>query len=191
MINKFKTRKEVTAYLKTKDIDTSKWTEEKWLSMNKGMGEIHIMDLAEKIHDTINESTPNLLNDGEWHIPFGDDINYRIGDFVHNRNDDTHLMMAAIKVATARCARISYKSLGDDKEHDYDADIKLHDRLLKDKHMSPFEHIARAMTDEEFIGYSQEEAEHGNVYPVTDKHYGWSRNLRGFIQYREIVESNN
>ena len=48
MINKFKTRKEVTVYLKTKDIDTSKWTEEKWLSINKGDAEIHIMDLAEK-----------------------------------------------------------------------------------------------------------------------------------------------
>ncbi len=40
-----------------------------WLTMNKGQAEIHMMDLAEKIYDAVNESTPKQLKAGEWHIP--------------------------------------------------------------------------------------------------------------------------
>lgn len=40
-----------------------------WLQINKGQAEIHIMDLAEKIYDVMNESGPNQLEAGEWHIP--------------------------------------------------------------------------------------------------------------------------
>ena len=40
-----------------------------WLQRNEGQAEIHIMDLAEKIYDAINESTPKQLQAGEWHIP--------------------------------------------------------------------------------------------------------------------------
>lgn len=40
-----------------------------WLQVNTGQAEIHIMDLAEKIWDAKNESTPKVLNSGEWHIP--------------------------------------------------------------------------------------------------------------------------
>ena len=40
-----------------------------WLTMNKGQAEIHMMDLAEKIYDAMNESTPEQLKVGEWHVP--------------------------------------------------------------------------------------------------------------------------
>lgn len=43
----FKSRKEVTEFLSIKGIDTSNWSEEKWLSINKGQSEIHMMTLAE------------------------------------------------------------------------------------------------------------------------------------------------
>ena len=39
------------------------------LKVNKGQAEIHIMDLAEKIYDAMNESTPKQLQAGDWHIP--------------------------------------------------------------------------------------------------------------------------
>lgn len=43
-----------------------------WLQHNKGQAEIHFMDLAEKMYDALNESTPVIMNEGEWHIPFSD-----------------------------------------------------------------------------------------------------------------------
>ena len=68
-IQRFSSRKEVTEFLSTKGIDTSNWSEEKWLAINKGQAEIHMMALAESIYDVVNESTPRKLSPNEWHIP--------------------------------------------------------------------------------------------------------------------------
>lgn len=65
----FKTRKEVSTFLKEKNIDTTNWTEEKWRSINKSQAEIHIQALAESMWDAMNESKPKELKAGEWHIP--------------------------------------------------------------------------------------------------------------------------
>ena len=45
------------------------WTDTEWLQINKGQGEIHISLLAEAMWDSMNESEPNQLKAGEWHIP--------------------------------------------------------------------------------------------------------------------------
>jgi hypothetical protein len=41
-----------------------------WFRMNKGQAEIHMMALAEAMWDAYNESKPNELLPGQWHIPF-------------------------------------------------------------------------------------------------------------------------
>ena len=66
----FKTRKEVSAFLKEKNIDTTDWSEEKWQSINRSQAEIHIQALAEAMWDAYNESKPKQLQAGEYHIPF-------------------------------------------------------------------------------------------------------------------------
>ena len=180
-----------------------------WLQRNKGAAEIHIMDLAEKMWDVYNESKPKQLKVGEWHIPFGEfntpqkENNYIDWEakYIHNKitKEKNRLpfveelvqesIKTRVKIATARCARISYETLGNNPEINYEKDIKLHDDLLAMKHMSPFEHCARAMTEEEYIGYKRGDSEYGHsIYPIQDKKYGWSRNLKGFKQYREIIE---
>lgn len=45
------------------------------------------------------------------------------------------------KISAARCARVSYARL-DGKPTDYEADLKLADRLLESGHLTPFEHCA-------------------------------------------------
>lgn len=73
---------------------------------------------------------------GQWHIPgFGTRLSY-IGDRMANLEE-------ILKISTARCARLSY--LTQDGEHSPEKDIALHDRLLADGHLSPFEHCAQAM----------------------------------------------
>ena len=68
----FKTRKEVSNFLKEKNIDTTNWTEEKWQSINKSQAEIHIQALAEAMYDEYQNSIPKLLTPSQWHIPFID-----------------------------------------------------------------------------------------------------------------------
>lgn len=160
-----------------------------WLQINSSQAEIHIQAIAELMWDAMNESTPKQLQPGEWHIPFGDNIDIDwCNDKMQFRNGTIEDLM--VEIATARCARISYETLGDDPKIDYEADIRLHDMLLESGHMSPFEHCARAMSDEEFEYYKSfsnaKFNEDGTL--IEDSVKGWCRNFRGFIQYRHLVE---
>jgi thymidylate synthase ThyX len=174
--------------------------------------EIHIQALAEAMWDAKNESTPKELKEGEWHIPFGDRMNtddlhdYGIAELDNNYDIDA----LKVAVAVARCARLSYMTF--EGEIDYAKDIKLHDTLLISKHMSPFEHCAKAMTELEYYSFVKGEYPttedqwgivnyemypfvrqamfHGDrigVHPDLTNLYGWCNNFRGFIQYRYLI----
>lgn len=90
-----------------------------------------------------------------------------------------------LKIATARAARISYTTLGDNPKIDYEADIKLHDRLLLDKHASPFEHVSRCLTEEEYntLGKMILDPVKGYIFEK-----GWVDNFKGFVSYRRILK---
>jgi len=120
--------------------------------------EIHIQELAHKMLDAYNQSKPTLLKAGEWHIPFGDNINLPPTiPIPAGLNLDEGVVLRKMMIATARCARVSY--LNFEGKDDYEADIKLHDQLVKSGHMSPFEHCAQNMEDiweyGNFIGWRQ------------------------------------
>ena len=124
------------------------------------------------------------------------------------------LQKIALKISVANCARISYKTLGDNPKIDYEKDIELHDKLLISKHASPFEHCARVMSDKEYYSFVKgviptQIDEYGiinlEMMPVSLGHpivgftglnptngdkYGWSDNFRGFISYRHLIENN-
>ena len=162
-----------------------------WRTMNYSQAEIHIQALAEAMWDAMNESTPKELKEGEWHIPFGDKINdgQMAQAFSPNKSlvyAGTNLQECKVKIATARCARLSYMTF--DGEIDYNKDIELHDRLLQSGHYSPFEHCARAMSEEEYESfYKGEGANKGHT--GLDENKGWCNNFRGWIQYRYLIEN--
>jgi thymidylate synthase ThyX len=165
-----------------------------WLKINKSQAEIHIQHIAELIWDARNESTPKQLKAGEWHIPFGDGINGEVSNwkFLPNWNDlwGKDLTDYFIKIATARCARLSYTTLGAEPKIDYAADIRLHDMLLESEHFSPFEHCAEAMNDHEYNTYLSGKLSwdiNGGYTPTDKNQYGWCRNFRGFISYRHLI----
>lgn len=183
-----------------------------WLKMNTGQADIHMMALAEAMWDAYKAGAPKILSAGHWHIPFGDKIDLRkLANLIpHHQNEDgtiqdnPELIEGRIKVATARCARVSYTVFGEeDKPDNYENDIKLHDRLAASGHWSPFEHIARAMTSKEymhhlqgpftvesrFIEFSGQPG--GRTETQIEGSKGWSGNLRGFIQYRKTFQNEN
>ena len=155
------------------------------LQYSKSGAEIHIQALAEAMWDARNESIPKELQAGEWHIPFLDTFD-NFSDLPESssakdlsvdfdRND--------IKIATARCARLSYMTF--DGEIDYEKDIELHDRLLESHHMSPFEHCCKCPKNpinDEFLGW-----EKGFTHCDIDDNL-WSGNVKGWIQYRHLLE---
>ncbi len=142
--------------------------------------EIHIARLAEVMLEAYNQSKPRLLQPGEWHIPFGDNMDEeRIKALVDD--DRTHLSRAEDiqkKIATARCARLSYIPFKEEDKYDYKKDIELFENLLKSNHLSPFEHCAGCLTD---LAY-EAQLKYDN---------GYSGNFKGFMQYRKMFPGEN
>jgi len=98
------------------------------------MAEPHFRDLATKMLEAHNASTPVSLRDGEWHLPF-----------VSEEERQSLDPMTAAKVSAARCARVSYL-LHDGKKPTLEEDLALYGRLMEGDlaHASPTEHQARA-----------------------------------------------
>lgn len=186
----YKSKREYTR--STGDPDMIPKTKLGWLMLNQGQADIHMMELAEAMWDARNESQPKYLLPGEWHIPFGDQIDkekviqtFNVTGFDTGDVADVveHL---SLQIATARCARVSYTVVGEEaKTVDYKKDIELHDRLLYSGHFSPFEHCARTMRDTEYSEYLRG---HGNVEREDFDGFGWCLNFRGFIQYRLMID---
>jgi thymidylate synthase ThyX len=131
--------------------------------------EIHIQELARRMKEAMSNSTPKILHVGEWHIPFGDEIN-KMNDNWAVWGDLTK-KETKLKIATARCARVSYTTVGSTSSNSHTSDIELYNRLLESGHMSPFEHCAQVMEDTRHCWKP------------------YSRNFKGFMQYREIIET--
>lgn len=188
--------------------------------------EIHFQDLAEKMLVAINESEPKQLKAGEWHIPFGDKVNLELlaqtlmgmsqcpgwddtyiteceYDSDPNSFYQTYLAPALLKICTTRSARISYVDTSLSKreqiESNYEADLKLHDRLSSSGHWSAFEHCARAMNEEEFDSnvsgiYNSPVYSMGHQVEfgyIESNAQGWCGNFKGFIQYRKMFFTEN
>jgi len=143
--------------------------------------EIHIEALAYKMLEEYNKSEPKKLLAGEWHIPFGDKIDAgrifktqawqkETEGMALNMSGDInyYLDLFKCKIAISRCARVSY--LNFEGKDDYEADIKLCDRLFGStpRHLSPTEHVAQCMDDNKYIG-----------------------NFQGFKQYRYMFKDQN
>jgi thymidylate synthase ThyX len=95
----------------------------------EGSADPHVQALAYQMLALYNTNTPQVLQPGEWHVPFG------------SMMEPGLTWDERIKVAVARCARVSFNSF--DGEDTPAKDAKLHDRLAASGHWSSFEHIAQ------------------------------------------------
>lgn len=208
----FKSKKDWLEYYKKTcigDVNSDfKLKEEDWLQINKSQAEIHIQKIAEMMWDCYNENKPKTLQSGQWHIPYGDNLNDLSENLVWDKaiNStgfiiESPLINAKLKIATARAARISFTTLGDNPKIDYEADIRLHDKLLESKHLSCFEHCAKVMDTNEFVTFVKGQTDYleidepnaGEIVSYNkvwnhDKEAGWCNNFRGFINYRYLIE---
>ena len=194
----FKSKKDFLKYLSYDPIYPD--TEVDWLLLNEGQADIHIMDLAEKMWDAMNDSEPKQLEIGQWHIPFGDSIDgnqlLRTCVALSNRDEKYDYLitdkieLTMLKIATARCARISYQTLGDNPAISYAKDIELHDMLLKSGHYSPFEHCAQVMDEDDYFNHikTSDGIDIQTIDQSSIEQAGWSRNFKGFKQYREMLD---
>lgn len=93
-----------------------------------------IRELAHEMQLAMDYSTPDLLSDGEWHLPY---------ITVDERANEKIGLATLLNVSVARCARVSYR-LFDGRQTLIGLDVKLAEKLLGSKplHASPAEHQA-------------------------------------------------
>jgi thymidylate synthase ThyX len=104
-------------------------------------------DLAFKMLEEYNKSVPTLKKKGQWHIPFGDRV-----DEERLKVYGASIEETKIKIAVARCARISYFNY--EGKDDYEKDIATCDKLFGSvpRHLSPAEHVAMVTDTYEMYG---------------------------------------
>lgn len=109
-----------------------------------------IRKAAELMRDAYCSSSPKQLRDRQWHVPYVDDVEAsqileeeeRLGFRSVDFNVVAH-------VSAGRCARVSY--LTHDGRRDWKEDVELAKRLQRSGHMSPFEHAARPLTQDDIV----------------------------------------
>jgi len=130
--------------------------------------EIH--ELAKKMYEAYCVSNPDILEEGQWHLPFilEDDFSLNTEWFAKVQTEEYGLLQ--VKRSVSRCARVSYLN-HEGKKPMIEEDLQLYDRLLGSVpiHASPAEHQATASSDPKLK----------------------SGNFTGWVQYRQMLDNQN
>jgi len=138
-------------------------------------------ELARVMHQAENESTPEALESGQWHLPY---VDARVDGYGMQRYYDTTgeemTLEDAIAVSSSCCAQVSYRRLDDSLEKARDIFAKLigADR----KHASPMEHQGTPIPQM----YKNENWPDGVTHMRRDGTY-CSGNFFGWIQHRQLI----
>lgn len=137
-----------------------------------------IKQLADKMRILMLNSNPQLLNIGDWHLPY---VNCKFG--VINQDfydaDGTLLTLTdAKKVSASCCAQVSYRRYDDSLARA----LAIYDRLIisEPAHASPVEHQATPIPDINRFWPD------GVTHMDLNGEY-WSGNFRGWIQNRKLL----
>lgn len=184
-----------------------------WLRAH-GDAQPEIRMLAEAMWDAKQKSTPEILQAGEWHLPYVDtlrEVVYKedsaeegtLGELVYYIGDlenPTFLSLEdAKKVSASMCAQVSYRKSDDSLEKA----LMIFDRLVESKpaHASPMEHQATPM-HYSINSFSDEFREEPISINVASRFNTWedgitsihkqlgfmSGNFAGWIQHRQLLD---
>lgn len=108
-----------------------------------------IRKAAEMMWQAMEASEPDDIQYGEWHLPLVKNVDY------HQLLDESYSELDIARISCGRCARVSF--LTHDGKRDPRADIALAtERLAPSGHMSPLEHSARPMFEDELDLFCQD-----------------------------------
>lgn len=132
-----------------------------WGQRDNKNAQPEIEKIAHLAHAVYQASVPTPLTTYQWHLPLLQD-------------DEKELALEDPerwrKIVVGRCARVSYEN--HNGVRDPEADIRLFERLVKERHMSPLEHVAYPV--------------HADYPRHPDlPEFKWFGNFRGWKQWRK------
>lgn len=152
-----------------------------WLRIDPDAAQPEIVELAEKMKDLYDNAEFYVLGHGEWHLPYINRNRDQNGSIVYYTSEGDELTLEdAVKISASCCAQVSYRKLDETKQKA----LEIYDRLFSGPkpHLSPVEHQAMCI-----------DVDRCNEWPVGITHQDrkgnlWSGNLKGFVQYRQILQ---
>lgn len=155
--------------------------------------------LAYKMYKAMEESKPQKLLQGQYHLPYVcnsyelSEEGFPILETLAYCTEDNKLLSLeqAIKISAASCASVSYRTEGMTLEK---AD-KIFDMLIKAEvvHSSPLEHCATPVKQSCYITGVNElhpETWEEGITHINKQGQLCSGNLRGWVQYRHLLPNN-
>jgi Thymidylate synthase complementing protein len=118
-------------------ITATEWENFLWLR-DEETAQPEMIELAQCIRYCIDNSVPEYLNPGEWHLPFINSLRV-LGELKYfDSNGDELTLEDAQKISASCCCQISYRNFNDSKEKA----LEIYGRLFSGSrpHPSPCEH---------------------------------------------------
>ncbi len=183
-------------------ISGTEWPNFFWLRKH-GAADPSFEELASVMYEAKAASTPRLLRDGEWHLPYIDACVVKDGKIVayaltnEEGLSDYLTTEEAIRVSAARTAAVSFRNI----DYGVAKSEEVHGRLVNDDriHGSALEHQATPMKvgsesfnpNDEVNLVSDPDTWEPGVTHMDKQSRLWSGNFRDFIQYRKLIPGEN
>lgn len=166
-------------------ISGTEWANFFWLR-NHPDAQPEIAELAHKMYEAYTTSVPQVLNPGEWHVPYVRVYRDSHSNILHYVDSTDRYITAeeARVISSSCCAQVSYRKNDDS----YEKALKIYQQLIESEpaHASPVEHQATPMNTESMCRFEPETWEDG-VTHVSANSDLWSGNLRGWVQFRKLI----
>lgn len=147
-----------------------------------------IMLLAKAMRHARDESIPERLYPGEWHVPYVSTIRDERGTRRYYDDLGKSITVAtALMISASCCAQVSYRKTDTSPEK---AEV-IFRRLIESEpcHASPVEHQALCFDTKACISHSPI-TWHKGVTHVDRNGSLWSGNFREWVQYRQLIPNN-
>lgn len=168
----------------------TEWNNFEWLRDDPDAAQPEIVDLARKIKEAKSKSTPFELRPGEAHVPYVGRLRNdpREGVIYLDSNDDILSLEDALKISASCCGQVSYRKLDDS----FEKAMEIYNRLFDGPkpHFSPCEHqgIAMQIVKLQHLSVFNPDVWEEGVSHADREGNLWSGNLKGFVQYRKLLE---
>ena len=160
-------------------VTSTEWANWDWLRDHPD-ADPTIHALAKEMKRVRNESTPEELSYGEWHLPYVTSERSKV--YAERNYFDEHgesiTLEQARMISASCCAQTSYRKQDGSLEKAEDIFKKLVES--EPCHASPVEHMATPISSDWGRGVTHEDWQGQQ----------WSANFRGWVQFRQLIPNN-
>lgn len=193
-------------------ISGTEWDNFFWLR-NDSAADPTLCELARCMQEARDESVPQLLKAGEWHLPYIDKIKNKAGDTLYGdfiphsiepapaKEFTVFSLEDAIKVSCARTAAVSFRN----EDYGLEKCLEVYARLIGDerKHASAMQHAATPMhkkvenigthmTRKDYVNIPSDPSSWEKGISHSDRSRKlWSAQYKGWIMHRKTIPGEN